>query len=242
MKKILLLLFLPFLSLLSLTAQITQEQADEIVLERLCNETGDFTIYAKEDVQANFEITTFTGEVLELGYSCWVYYADFNEETNGKYLIVKESNGNLLEVNTKNDEGPEGLEDWRLIAIPVPFQDYYTYFDYQTYPNPIPCWENLNANLIIINNYEELEHYFTCVEEYPFIDFSEHTLLFACGSNMYATISVSKKLLKIGENKYLYDIEVIRGIMTNASFWIVAILTHKLSPDVEVLLNVNIID
>jgi len=32
-------------------------------------------------------------------------------ETNGKYLVVKESNGNLLEVNAKNDE----LDGWRVV-------------------------------------------------------------------------------------------------------------------------------
>jgi len=116
MKKIFPLIFMPLISLFSLSAQITQTDADSIVKKRMSNETLDFTIFAKEDVQTGFEITTATGEVLELNYPCWIYYVNFIDETNGKYLIVKENNGNLLEINTKNDEAPDSLEEWRLVS------------------------------------------------------------------------------------------------------------------------------
>ena len=40
---------------------------------------------------------------------------NFIGTTHGKYLIVKENNGNVMEVNTKNDAGPDDWEDWRLL-------------------------------------------------------------------------------------------------------------------------------
>ena len=120
MKRITLSILVLFFCTTSLQAQITQEEADIIVLERMSAVMELYTIYALEDVQTSYEITTSIGEMLELDYPCWVYYADFKEKTNGKYLIVKESNGNLLEVNTKNDEGPEELEEWRMVDE-IPF-------------------------------------------------------------------------------------------------------------------------
>jgi len=116
MKKTILLIFVPFLSFFSLLAQTTQAEADSIVKKRMSNVTSDFTIFAQEEVQTGFEITTSTDETLELNYPCWIYYVNFIDETNGKYLIVKENNGNLLEINTKNDEAPDGLEEWRLVS------------------------------------------------------------------------------------------------------------------------------
>ena len=120
MKKTIPLFIVPLISLFSLSAQITQQQADEIVIERMSNDTSDFTIYAQKNVQTGFEVITSIGETLELDYLCWVYYIDFTEESNSKYLIVKESNGNLLEINTKNDEGPNSLENWRIV-IPLAY-------------------------------------------------------------------------------------------------------------------------
>jgi len=61
MKKILLSLVVPLVFITTLSAQISQEQADQIIVERLSNEAGDFTIYAKEDMQTEFEITTSNG-------------------------------------------------------------------------------------------------------------------------------------------------------------------------------------
>jgi len=115
MKKILLLLVAPIVFMTTLSAQISQKEADEIVIERLSDETKPYCLYAQKEVQTEFEITTATGEVLELGYSAWVYYVSYIGETNGKYLIVKESNGNVLEVNSKNDVGPDDLGEWRVV-------------------------------------------------------------------------------------------------------------------------------
>jgi len=117
MNKILLSLVVPLVFMTTLSAQISQEQADRIIIERLSDETKPYCLYAQKEVQTEFEITTATGEILELGYSTWVYYVSYIGETNGKYLIVKESNGNLLEVNTKNDAGPNDLTKWKPISF-----------------------------------------------------------------------------------------------------------------------------
>ena len=248
MKQILLLLSLPFLSFFSLTAQITQEQADEIVIERLCNDTGDFTIYAKEDVQTNFELATATSETLELSYLCWVYYADFMEETNGKYLIVKESNGNVLEVNTKNDEEPEGLEEWRVIGedsypINIPFEEY-------SLGETLCLWTNLphsyNSGLIIINSYEDMEQYIVCADgNYPEIDFSQNTLLLINGIASFRAINhISKQLQQISINEYKLYVELlsyknVMGGFNPVECWHDAIITGKLSNETNIALNVT---
>ena len=116
MKKISLLLVATFAFLFALSAQITQEAANEIVLEHISLETQRYTVYAKENVQMEgITITTSIGEIVELNYACWVYYLNYSGY--GRYLIVNERNGNLLEVNVKNaaepDEQEEWLEKWR---------------------------------------------------------------------------------------------------------------------------------
>jgi hypothetical protein len=102
-----------------LTAQITQGQSDKVVLKRMSRETQPYTIYAKEDIQAaGMTITTSNEEVLELDYPCWVYYISYTRETDenaGRYLIINENSGSLLEVNTKNDTGPSDLAAWRSV-------------------------------------------------------------------------------------------------------------------------------
>ena len=117
MKKTLLLIIAPFAFLSALFAFITQKEADEIVLERMLRETQPYLVYAKENLQGDgMKLTTSSGEAIELDYSCWVYYIRYTgqgDNNAGRYLIVKEDNGNLLEINAKNDIGPEDLAEWR---------------------------------------------------------------------------------------------------------------------------------
>ena len=121
MKKIILLLVAFFAFLSASLAQITQTASDSIVLERMQTETREHTVYAKKEVQTEgVSIATSMNEVLELDYPSWVYYihyADQAEETaaSRRYLVVKESNGNVLEVKTKNDAIPNNSEAWRII-------------------------------------------------------------------------------------------------------------------------------
>ena len=117
MKKIFLLTAAPFVFLFALSAQITQEEADAIVSERLNQETLPYIVSAKENMQTDMTITTGNGETLELDYKCWVYYVSYPTANCclGRYLIVNESNGNLLEVNAKGDAEPDDLTEWRIV-------------------------------------------------------------------------------------------------------------------------------
>ena len=118
MKKKLLLTTALFAFFSALSAQITQGRADEIVWERMSQETRPYLIWGKENVQTEMTITTSTGEELELDYSCWVYYvSDMSANCCiGRYLIVNESNGNLLEINAKSNAAPKNLEEWRIVT------------------------------------------------------------------------------------------------------------------------------
>ena len=236
-KSILLILVLLALAT-SLSAQITQEQADEIAIERLVSEIG-FTLYAKDDVQPEgFTVATATGETIELDYACWVYFAKYTGKTNHKYLIVKENNGNLLEVNTKNDEGVNDIEDWRkLLPIEVPFTEYSL--------EGTSCkWKQFQGKpdeyeLIAINSNEELESYICeqnswgeCIAlcTYLAIDFSKYTLLLARGytssgkANCYSLQQVSKQNYEMKVNILFNQLPALR-------YWHVPIIVNKLSDE-----------
>ena len=237
MKKIFPLILIPLLSLFSVSAQITQAEADSIVKERFSNNTSDFTIFAKEDVQTGFEITTATGETLELNYPCWIYYVYFNEDPDSKYLIVKESNGNLLEISTKNDEINEGQTTWRIVIHNIPFEDYSLY--------GTGCWwSKFEFNKVfIINSNEELSQYITCREDnnYPEIDFSKHTLLWARGGTPSNVHTIKKQLQQILDNEYKLYIDVLLGSATIPENWIIALIINKISEDSHIELNVTLI-
>jgi len=114
MKNIFLLLAAPFIFFAAQAETVTQTEADNIVLERLSQETRQYTIYAKDGVQSKMTITSANGEVLEVNYKFWLYYIDYTGNV-GKYIIVKESNGNVLEVNVTSDADLVDLEGWRIV-------------------------------------------------------------------------------------------------------------------------------
>ena len=244
MKKILLSLVVPLVFMTTLSAQISQEQADQIIIERLSNEAGDFTIYAKEDMQTEFEITTSNGEIIELDYPCWVYYVSYTGVANGKYLVVKESNGNVLEVNTKNDAGPDDLEKWRIVGnddypIKIPFEKYSL--------EETSCqWIDFDSlhegkqGLIIINNNEELENYISCTEgTYPDIDFSKHSLLLAYGTAGRSFAYLNCGLWQFSIQNYEMKIDIFTTHLHVITPWTVAIIVDKLSEGSSVALNVT---
>ena len=127
MKKIL-LLAAPFIFFTAQADTVTQQEADGIVLERLSQETRPYTIYAKEDVQQEMTITSFLDEVLEVNYKSWIYYIYYYTydiiydslyiNNARQYIIVNESNGNLLEVNPKGygDSSPSDWYEWRIVV------------------------------------------------------------------------------------------------------------------------------
>jgi len=114
MNRILLLTATLFACLSAQADLIKQEAADNIVLERMSQETQQYTIYAQDKVQEKITITSIDGEVLEVNYKFWCYYVSYTDNV-GKYLLVKESNGNLMEVNVKGDAKPDDLEAWRRV-------------------------------------------------------------------------------------------------------------------------------
>ena len=239
MKNPIFLLFVPLMFFLTLSAQVTQEQADQIVIERMSNDAPFYILYAKADVQTGFEITTATGEILELDYSCWVYYVNFIGTANGKYLIVKENTGNVLEVNTKNDGGPDDLENWRIVIaypIDIPFTEYLedSYWE----------WKHLKEEIRIINNSHELEVFLDSIDrhiqDYPVIDFENYSLILATGMTTgFPAIIENKQLQEVSKNRYFLYLNVWPGIATTPAYWVFAITVSKLSQNTTVELIVE---
>ena len=235
MKKLISLLSLSFAFLFTLSAQITQIEANLIVMERLSNEAKYYIIYAQDSVTTEgYTITTSLEEMLELDYLCWIYYINYPDEPNGKYLIVKESNGSLLEVNTNNDEGPEDLEEWMIVAIPlvIPFENF-SLQGTSCYP---AVWFVFDS-LIVIRSYEEFENYFNCTNSLPEIDFSEYTLL------MVRVKSVSQEFVNIGidffqtnVSQYVLFLDVEMSIIGFP--YVVRVLVPKIAEEETVLLNI----
>jgi hypothetical protein len=122
MKKVIISMLVLVALATSLSAQITREKADEIVLEYIQNEvTPPYLLYVNVH-SPNMEgitITTFQEEKIKIKYACWVYYLNENPYVNGttqhRYLFVKEDDGNLLEVITTNDLGADVTTDWILV-------------------------------------------------------------------------------------------------------------------------------
>jgi len=236
MKKLLLLIALPFM-FLTLSAQITQEQADKIAIERLSSEMKFFTIYAQENVQTKFEITTSTGEILELSYPCWIYYVNFTDEPNGKYLIVKESNGNVLETNVKNDNEPNDLEDWRFVNQ----NNWYKYSLSKTLCQWSPLIYDFPV-LIIINSNEELKKNINCAEgNYPQVDFSKYSLLLINLKRDWNVTNITENFLKLSDNDYILNIEFtfLQDIVRPSEWLRFAIVTEKMSPESNVEFNIT---
>ena len=225
----------------TLSAQITQDQADEIIIERLSNETKPYCIYAQKEVQTEFEITTSNGETIELDYPTWVYYVSFTDETNGKYLIVKESNGNVLEVNTKNDAGPDDLENWRIVGgddypIEIPLERYFL-------AGGVSCqWiDDDEEKILIINSDEELENYINCSDgNYQKIDFSEYTLLLTFGLSPHSHPMLSKfELFKNNIREYTLNLLIDTGPLTVTTPWVFAFIAPKIFAEELVVLHVT---
>jgi hypothetical protein len=235
MKKIFLFLAAP-LMFFSLSAQISQKEADNIVQQRLKNETKLWSVYAKDDLQTGFEMTTSTGEILELNYSAWVYYVSYAEETFGKYLIVKENSGNLLEVNAKNDAGPDDLTEWRAVAFEIPFEDVSwdgtnCYGHTETYDND---------NVVFVNSLEEWKNYTTCANDiYPEIDFSIHTLILARGTSETGIWKLTRNIQQLSSCNYRLDIDFWRDGTGQIIMWGFSLVIDKISEGNQIELIVT---
>jgi len=230
----------------SLSAQITKEEADSIVIERMYVETKPCTIYAKEDLQAEgYTIETSNEEILELDYSAWVYYLNYASEAKSKYLIVKEENGNLLEINIKNSDVPNDLINWEVVLINLPYEPYFTSHFWM---EDTCYWIYFQAShidslyeVIIINSYEEMENYYFCDagNTMPNIDFSEHTLLLARGVAPGASHPFSKSFVQLSLNNYVLHVDICVTCVTMSFPWATSIIISKLEKHSVVELNVE---
>ncbi|MDR2972200.1 MAG: hypothetical protein LBU83_09775, partial [Bacteroidales bacterium] len=165
----------------------------------------------------------------------------FTEETNGKYLIVKESNGNILEANVKNDEGPEDLEEWRIVVIypiEIPIEEYSLEGTSCLWKSHAPYSQS--GKYLIINSNEELEQHLTCTAgNYPEIDFSQYTLLLIYGFCTSSPVFDSKVVyLKNNINNYTMNLTVIHGIAGYGVSWHFAFLVPKITNEVIIAFHV----
>jgi len=125
----------------SLSAQITREQADEIVWQHIKNEvTPPYLLYVNVNTpsEGGITVTTFQEETFKAKYACWAYYLNENpgltEPSQHRYLFVKENDGNLLEVITSNDMIPD-LTQWEEV-LPTGLIDIKENGGIVLYPNP----------------------------------------------------------------------------------------------------------
>jgi len=108
MKRILLLTIAPLVFLSAISAQITMEEADRIVMERMGGESPPYFVYKYQwngMLAGESSFTTSFGETIVLDYPCWTYYVSYSDKlydstTPGRFLIVKESNGTLMEIKS----------------------------------------------------------------------------------------------------------------------------------------------
>jgi hypothetical protein len=106
MKKTIVLMSVLFVWGTSIFAQITREQADNIVKEYLQNELIEYDIlyvHTDEPSQEGITITTSNEEIFTAKYACWTYFVDETEFSKRRYLFIKGDDGNILEVIANND-------------------------------------------------------------------------------------------------------------------------------------------
>lgn len=152
MKKIIISMSILLAWAASLSAQITREQADEIVLSHIQSATEQSgLLYSNVNApdEAGIAVTTSNGETFKAKYACWAYYLNENsgqgESSQLRYFFVKEDNGSLLEVITNNDPGPGESTTWRAMNIPTGLTGSGENNIKLLYPNPvgdlliIPC-------------------------------------------------------------------------------------------------------
>jgi len=155
MKKILLIIIAPLIFLSALSAQITRKEADRIVIERMSREKPPYIIYENSSYLYDFwpgctlrepqlPVPRAIGAFLGLDYPCWLYFVRYSNRVGdkaaqGRYLVVNGNNGNLLEINIKDDSVPVmssyGVQ-WVNVATGCDCEDelYYYTGDYPREP------------------------------------------------------------------------------------------------------------
>ena len=142
MKKALILMSILVAFMTILPAQITREQADAIVMKYLQNKNIEYdTLYfnIKAPSAEGITITTSNEEIFRAKYACWTYYLSENEFLRCRYLFVKESNGNLLEVIANNDLSEQDSTQWKAVEKddPMGLVERKENTVHLLYPNPV---------------------------------------------------------------------------------------------------------
>jgi len=144
MKKMIISMLILFAWVVLLSAQITREQADAIVLEYVQDEVElPYFLSVNNNVSSDDGIvfTTHRGEIFKAKYACFVYFLDEYFDVNGpaprRYLFVKKDTGSLLEVLTNHDYGPDNLSAWTVLKTPTGLTDLKENNSKLLYPNPV---------------------------------------------------------------------------------------------------------
>jgi len=163
MKKLLSIIIV-VLSGTLLQAQITQEQANTIVLQYIQNEIAPpYLLYGNINTpsEEGMVITTLSEEIVRVKYACWAYYLNEDPETTvpsqHRYLFVKEDNGSLLEIITTNDLGLTDLSEWEIVSpLSVIEREKGSL---TVYPNPTTGELRITSDELRIENVEVFDIY-----------------------------------------------------------------------------------
>ena len=110
----------------SLSAQITREQADDIVKDFFQKEAVHLVtlyIHLESPNEEGVSITTSNEEAFKVKYAFWVYCAKvianpirYRYSTN-VYLFVKADSGSLLKISTDSDSNPVNFDAWEVVDV-----------------------------------------------------------------------------------------------------------------------------
>jgi hypothetical protein len=105
-------------------------------------------------------------------------------------------------------------------------------------------WINLayDSKIILINSNEELEKHITCTDNnnFPAIDFSEHTLLLVSGKTNNGICEINAiDLQQLSADKYELNIEITLNDATDIEEWATAFIVKKLNERSNVELKVT---
>ena len=137
MKKIFISILVLIAWTVSLSAQVTREQANVIVWNYVQSEVTNPSLYANLNApnDEGIIVTTSNEEAFKAKYACWAYCLDENESSLRRYLFVKEEGGSLLEVIASNDQSVLD-NSWEAMDTPTGLTGSKGGIK-QHYPNPV---------------------------------------------------------------------------------------------------------
>ena len=184
---------------------------------------------------------TFVNGILTITQQCSPNQADCICHTDVSYIIngISQNEVNVIFINGEqvycyNEKYP----------IEIPFTEYSlsgTSCQWKPLPYPYPYRDTV----IVINSEEELEKYIECIGEsdYPVIDFSTQTLLFAHGIASSSVVSINcNSLQQLSEQNFRMKVDIVLGYATVMTNWQVPITINKLGEGCTIELIVRMGD